>query len=105
MQPLIKQVGLAVLAAMLGVYIFVQVTGPRGVHALFEKRAQIEDLQENNAELEHKNRERRQRIERLRGNPEAQELEIRRRYKLQKPDTVDFYLPPDEAASSEALNQ
>ncbi len=100
MQALIKQVGLAVLAAMIGVYIFVEMTGPRGVQALIQKRAQIEALQEQNAELERHNEARRDRIERLRQSREAQDLEIRRRFKLQRPNTVDFYLPPDEVPST-----
>ncbi len=101
MQPLMKNVGLAVLAAMIGVYIFLEMTGPRGVQALFEKRSQIETLQEQNAELERQNDARKQRIDDLVESREGLELEIRRRYKKQKPHTVDFYLPPDEAKPAE----
>ena len=100
MQPLMKNVGLAVLAAMIGVYVFLEMTGPRGVEALLEKRSEIEALQQENAELEHQNAARKQRIESLAESREEMELEIRRRYKLQKPGTVDFYLPPGEADST-----
>jgi cell division protein FtsB len=86
---------------MIGVYAFLQMTGANGVAALIEKRAQVNLLQEQNAELERSNRMRNERIERLLDSREEQELEIRRRFKLQKKDSVDFYLPPNEIESND----
>ena len=96
MRPIFKNLGYAVLVTMIGVYVFLQVTGPNGVSALIEKRRQVQELQERNAELERANKMRKERIERLLDSREEQELEIRRRFKLQKKDSVDFYLPSDE---------
>jgi cell division protein FtsB len=86
---------------MIGVYVFLQMTGANGVAALIEKREQVNALQEQNAELERNNRMRKERIERLLDSREEQELEIRRRFKLQKKDSVDFYLPPNETESND----
>ena len=98
MQPIFKNLGYAVLVTMVGVYVFLQITGPNGVSALIQKRREVQQLQERNAELGRANKMRKQRIERLLDSREEQELEIRRRFKLQKKDSVDFYLPSDEAA-------
>ena len=109
MRPIFKNLGYAVLVTMIGVYVFLQVTGPNGVSALIEKRREVKQLQERNAELARANKMRKERIKRLLESREEQELEIRRRFKLQKKDSVDFYLPPDEATppaqpEAEAIN-
>jgi len=101
MRSLFKNLGYAVLVTMIGVYVFLQMTGDNGVAALMERRNQVQNLQAQNAELERRNRMRADRIERLLESREEQELEIRRRFKLQKKDSVDFYLPPDELPAEE----
>ena len=64
----------------------------------WKKRQQITIAQEENAELERENNLRRERIQKLKDSREEQELEIRKRLKLEKPGTRDFYIP--EAADS-----
>ena len=93
MMPLVKRLGWATLIGMVGVYIYISMTGPRGISALLEKRRQITAMQEENAGLEQDNQRRREKIRRLTESPEQQELEIRKRLKLEKPGTRDFYLP------------
>ena len=93
MMPLVKRIGWAALVGMVGVYVYLSLAGPRGVKALLEKRQQITITQEENAELERENNRRRERIQRLKDSREEQELEIRRRLKLKKPGTRDFYIP------------
>ena len=101
MRSLFKNLGYAVIVSMIGVYVFLQMTGANGLSALAGKRELVDKLQEQNAELDRNNRMRKERIERLLDSREEQELEIRRRFKLQKKDSVDFYLPPDEAGSAD----
>ena len=105
MRPLYKNLGYAVLVTMIGVYIFLQMTGSNGVSELIEKRRQVQNLQERNAELQRENGMRRNRIDRLIDSREEQELEIRRRFKLQKKDSVDFYLPPDEVPATDQSDE
>ena len=93
MTALVKRIGWATLIGMVGVYIYISMTGTRGVSALLEKRQRITVMQEENAELDRENQLRRERIRRLTESREEQELEIRRRLKLQKPGTRDFYIP------------
>ena len=99
MKPLFKNLGLAVLLGMIGVYVFLELTGPRGVASLLEKRRAVKELQESNAALESENEAKKALIEELRDNRETQNLEIRKRYRLQAPNSVDFYLPESEAGS------
>ncbi len=102
MSALWKNLGLAVLVTMICVYAFLQMTGPNGLRALLEKREQIRRLEMENEILRRQNELRKQRIQRLKESREEQELEIRRRFKLQEKGTVDFYLPPGEARSEDA---
>lgn len=101
MNTLYKNVGYAAILVMLGVYVFLEMTGPRGLPELLRKRSRIEELQLQNAELQKQNRMRDQRIKRLGESQEEQELEIRRRYRKQKPGTVDFFLPPGEGSADQ----
>ncbi len=67
-------------------YAFVTLRGPKGLHALAEKRAQIRDLEKRNAALAHDIERKREHIRRLNDNPAEQELEIRERLKLVRPN-------------------
>ncbi len=69
------------------------IRGPHGVPALAEKIRQVKELEKKNAELTRGNQARKERIERLTANPAEQELEIRRKLKLVRPDEKIFVLP------------
>lgn len=101
MMPLVKRLGWVTLIGMVGVYIYISMTGPRGVSALLEKRRQITAMQEEKAELEKDNQRRREKVRRLTESPEEQEMEIRKRLKLEKPGTRDFYLPDSSGNAPE----
>ena len=105
MNALFRNVGYAAIVVMLGVYVFIEMTGPRGVNELRNKRNRIEQLQMENAELDRQNRHRDERIDSLVDSREEQELEIRRRFRKQKKGTMDFYLPPGESAPDDADDQ
>jgi predicted nuclease with TOPRIM domain len=105
MNPLFRNVGYAAIVVMVGVYVFLEMSGPRGISELRNKRDRIERLQIENAELERQNKYRDTRIEDLLESREEQELEIRRRFRKQKKGTIDFYLPPGEAATDQSAEE
>jgi cell division protein FtsB len=75
--------------------------GPQGLSALAEKRREVRQLEEKNANLVRDNDAKRLRIERLKHDRSAQEVEIRKRLKLQRPGETSFVLPdqPNAPAS------
>ena len=82
------------LAGLLAVgYAAYVIRGPHGIPALTEKMRQVKELEQKNAELSRENQARKERIERLIANPAEQELEIRRKLKLVRPDEKIFVLP------------
>jgi cell division protein FtsB len=82
---------IAYMIAFLAVvgYAVATLRGPRGVHALFVKQAEIQELENRNATLARE-------IQRLSDNPAEQELEIRERLKLVNP-TDRVYITGDPA--------
>ena len=78
------------------VYAFYAMRGPHGVAAWNEKRQQIRELEERNAALIRENQLKRKYIDRLRESQVEQELEIRRRLKLVKPNEKVFMKLPGE---------
>jgi cell division protein FtsB len=86
---------LAAIAALAGLaaYATIMLRGPQGLSALAEKRREVRELEERNATLMRDNEAKRQRIERLKHDRSAQEVEIRKRLKLQRPGETSFVLP------------
>lgn len=86
---------LAALAALVGLaaYATIMLRGPQGLSALAEKRREVRELEEKNANLMRDIEAKRQRIERLKHDRATQELEIRKRLKLQHPGETSFVLP------------
>ena len=58
-----------------------------------EKHRQVRELEEENANLARENQLKRERIQKLEGSPDAQELEIRRHMKMLRPGETEFILP------------
>ena len=75
----------AIVFILVAAYAAVTMRGPKGFHALLEKRAQIEEQEKRNAELTRDLDRERERIKRLAENPAEQDLEIRERLKLVHP--------------------
>ena len=78
------------------VYAFFAMRGPHGVAAYTQKRQEIREMEESNAALARENQIKREYIERLRQSQAEQELEIRRRLKLVKPNEKVFMKRPGE---------
>lgn len=97
MKPLFKKLSWVTLLTMVGVYVYLLSTGPRGIPALMEKRRQISVIESKNAELSKDNEARRERIQRLKDDEEELQLEVMKRLKKQRLGTRDFYTQ-DQAA-------
>jgi len=82
--------------AMAIVYAFFTMRGPRGISAWMEKRQEIREMEERNATLSRENQLKREYIERLSQSEADQEIEIRRRLKLVKPNEKVFMKRPGE---------
>jgi len=78
------------------VYAFFAMRGAHGVAAYTQKRQEIREMEESNAALARENQIKREYIERLRQSQAEQELEIRQRLKLVKPNEKVFMKRPGE---------
>jgi len=78
------------------VYAFYTIRGPHGFSAWMEKRQTIREIEESNSELARDNQLKREYIERLRQSQSEQEMEIRKRLKLVKPNEKVFLKRPEE---------
>ena len=78
------------------VYAYYTIRGPHGISAWMEKRQTIREFEENNTELARENQLKREYIERLRQSQPEQEMEIRKRLKLVKPNEKVFMKHPGE---------
>lgn len=74
----------------LGVFAFATVRAPKVIPALLGTWDEIRNLERSNAELEHKVKELRDRVKRMKENPDELEPEIRRLLEMQKKGEVDF---------------
>ncbi len=73
-------------------YAIFTLRGPTGIPGLIEKLRQIELLDRRNAALAQEIERKREHIQRLTNNPAEQELEIRQRLKLVRPDEKVYVL-------------
>ncbi|MFN3325728.1 MAG: FtsB family cell division protein [Bryobacteraceae bacterium] len=105
MKPVLRSLVVAAGVLLAGTYAYIALRGPQGVPALLEKRREIRELEEQNQNLRAETQRKMERINRLRTSRAEQELEIRRRLKLQREGETSFYIPeaPDpEAEAPEA---
>lgn len=92
-----KKLGWLAVISLLGVYIVLLSTGPRGLPALRRKQQQILEMRKQVADLVRDNERRRERIRLLKEDRDEQELRIRERLRLRKPGTADLYYPGSPA--------
>jgi cell division protein FtsB len=76
----------AIAVLVLASYALVTLRGPKGLPAITQKREQIRELEKRNAALAQEIERKREHIRRLSENPAEQELEIRDRLKLVRPN-------------------
>jgi cell division protein FtsB len=87
-------------ALLIAGYAFFALQGPQGIPGLMEKRRQIAELEKRNALRAREIEQKHARIDRLRDSQPDQELEIRQRLKLVKPDEKVFMLQDPAQDSS-----
>ena len=102
MTSTLRWFGILTTFALVGAYAVVVLRGPQGLPALAEKRRIIRDLQEQNATLTLQIRQKKERIQVLKDNANAQEMEVRKEFKLQRPGETTFILPESSAEPAKA---
>ena len=93
---------LAAVAALAGLsaYATIMLKGPQGIAALQEKRREVRMLEEQNADLQRDIDAKKLRIERLKHDKDTQELEVRKRLKMDHQGDTVFVLPEDSTRSN-----
>jgi|SRR3954449_4552933 len=86
MKALLPRFAYAIAVLLLASYAFFTLQGPRGLQALSDKRDRIREMEKRNAQLVKDIERKREHIRRLNENPAEQELEIRERLKLVRPN-------------------
>jgi cell division protein FtsB len=89
----LRKIGYAVLLLGGAAYGFVELRGPNGVSAIAQKRQEIQKLEQENEGLHREIEAEKTRIERLKTNPDEQEMEIRKELKLMKPGEKSYIMP------------
>lgn len=88
-----RKVGYAALLLGGAAYGFVELRGPNGVSAITQRQQEIRKLEKENQELHREIEAKKLRIDRLKNNPEEQEMEIRKELKLMKPGEKSYIMP------------
>ena len=93
---------LAAVAALAGLsaYATIMLKGPQGIAALQEKRREVRMLEEQNADLQRDIDAKKLRIERLKHDKDTQELEVRKRLKMDHQGDTVFVLPEGSTHSN-----
>jgi cell division protein FtsB len=77
-------------------YAFFTWRGAGGMRALAEKEARIKEMEDRNAALAREVERKREHVKRLSENPDEQELEIRDRLKLVRPNEKVYIIGEHE---------
>ena len=91
-----RRAGIVVVIILACAYGWMFLSGPQGLQTLIEKRREIRQLEERNANIKLENDRRKERIRRLQESRSEQEMEIRKQLKLQRPGETTFILPESE---------
>ena len=91
-----RRAGIVVVIILACAYGWMFLSGPQGLQTLIEKRREIRQLEERNANIKLENDRRKERIRRLQESRSEQQMEIRKQLKLQRPGETTFILPESE---------
>jgi cell division protein FtsB len=91
-----RRAGFVLVLILACAYGWMFLSGPQGLQTLIEKRREIRELEERNANIKLENDRRKERIRRLQESRSEQEMEIRKQLKLQRPGETTFILPESE---------
>jgi cell division protein FtsB len=98
MKVSLVKIGYAAVFLAGAAYGVQELRGPNGLSALMNKRQEIHSLEKENEQLQRDLAEKRARIERLKNNPDEQEMEIRKELKLLKPGEKSYIMQDTPAA-------
>src|SRR5437763_16968005 len=68
---------------------------PKGMHAWEDKQRQIQEMEKRNTALAQQVERKKEHVSRLKNTPAEQELEIRKRLKLLRPDEKSYIVGED----------
>jgi cell division protein FtsB len=105
MKSAYRRIVYSVAFVLLGVYGYFTLRGPQGIPALLEKRRQVRQLEEENANLARENDYKRERIRKLNESASQQEIEIRDKLKKLRPGETEFILPEAPKLAAPAPDQ
>jgi cell division protein FtsB len=94
MKTSLPRLAYAIAVLLIASYAFFTLRGPKGLRAISEKRVQIHELERRNGALAQEIERKREHIRRLSDNPAEQELEIRERLKLVRPNEKVYIIGP-----------
>ena len=80
----------AYIIVFLVVVAYAFVAYPKGMHSWQEKQRQIQEMEKRNTQLAQEVERKKEHVNRLKNNPAEQELEIRKRLKLLRPDEKSY---------------
>ena len=93
MNTAIRRVAYIIAFILIGLYGYIALRGPQGIPALLEKRREIQQLEEQNANLVRENEYKRNRIVKLKESTSEQEIEIRKKLHMLRQGETSFILP------------
>jgi cell division protein FtsB len=91
-----RRAGFVLVVLLAAAYGWMFLSGPQGLQTLIEKRREVRELEERNANIRLENDRRKERIRRLQESRSEQEMEIRKQLKLQRPGETTFILPESD---------
>ena len=80
----------AYIIVFLAVVAYAFVAYPKGMHSWQEKQRQIQEMEKRNTQLAQEVERKKEHVNRLKNNSAEQELEIRKRLKLLRPDEKSY---------------
>ena len=101
MSPLLRKMGWSLAVVLTCAYAVVALRGPQGVPALLEKWDEVRKLEQENADLEAKIRQKRERIRELQEKDSALEMELRKDLLQMKPGEKTLILPESSEPAAE----
>src|ERR1700738_2830275 len=94
MNSVVRRIAFSTAFILLGVYGVYTLRGPRGIPALMEKRQEIRQLEEENANITRENERKKERIRKLQESASEQDLVIRKELRMLRKNETEFILPP-----------
>jgi len=100
MTALFRRLTFLIAFVLVAAYGYIALRGPQGIPALLEKRREIRQLEEENANLRRDVQYRQDRIYKLKKSTSVQEQEIRKQFHMLRPGETEFVVPDQPKPSA-----